>query len=84
MLPIVHREIVLHPDYIRNEKDQNDIALVKLRRKAILNELVNPICLPPSSSFKDTDLPEVYVAGWGLLSDKKCTTKDEGPSPHAR
>ena len=30
--------------------------------------------------FPDADIDEAFVAGWGTLTDKFCTTIDKGPS----
>ncbi|XP_059083883.1 uncharacterized protein LOC131881128 [Tigriopus californicus] len=74
-------EILIHPKYARNVRDQHDIALVKLRREVRFNRLQMPICLPPTAKFQDTNLT-AYVSGWGLLSQENCSTSDQGPSPH--
>lgn len=38
--------IVLHPDF-QPHNYNNDIALLRLSRRAELNPLVRPVCLPP-------------------------------------
>ena len=56
---------------------QNDIALLRLRRPANVGskKSVSPICLPKDENFEDEDLGEVFVAGWGLISDQASGTK---------
>ena len=34
--------------------------------------------------FRDADISEAYVSGWGTLADKTCTTIDKGPAKHRR
>ena len=75
--------IVIYPKYVRDERDQNDIALVRLEKDVRFNKRTSPICFPPNVKYKDAGLEEVYVSGWGLLSDAKCTT-DSGPSLNQR
>ncbi|CAD5122437.1 DgyrCDS10861 [Dimorphilus gyrociliatus] len=54
-------KIIIHPDF-KSYTYLNDIALIKLNKRAILNEKVRKICLP------DAELThaECYVTGWGL------------------
>jgi len=73
-------KIILHPKYIRNKRDMNDLALVKLDRPIKPNKYTSPICLP-DPDFKDEEV-EVFVTGWGALNDAKCLTTGEGPVTH--
>ncbi|XP_037534331.1 mannan-binding lectin serine protease 1 [Nematolebias whitei] len=61
--------IVLHPDFQPNNYN-NDIALLRLSRRAELNQLVRPVCLPPPDPQGDRPslLPNSLgvVAGWGI------------------
>ena len=58
-------EIILHPSYNPNNYD-NDLALIKMSRKAALNDRVRTACLPDQTTiFKAGD--KCYIAGWGLL-----------------
>ena len=46
-LPALCPQVTIHPDYVKNVRDQADIALVKLDRnvKFALGKIA-PICLP--------------------------------------
>ena len=57
------------------------MALIKLSEDVIFSKEVLPICLPGSELFPD-EKGEVYVAGWGSLADKNCTTGKYGPNPY--
>ncbi|XP_074030831.1 CLIP domain-containing serine protease HP8 isoform X2 [Leptinotarsa decemlineata] len=50
---------------------KNDIMLIQLRRPAILNDFVTPVCLP-RGELLNIDLvgKEVKIAGWGQMSHK--------------
>ncbi|KAM7312637.1 hypothetical protein ISCGN_009542 [Ixodes scapularis] len=53
----------------------NDIAILRLKKKVIFNDFIQPVCLPEPSL--DDDLPAnttVYATGWG-----KTTSDMEGP-----
>ena len=41
-------KIVIYQSYVRNKRDHNDIALIRLNRPAKLGKNVQPICLPPT------------------------------------
>ena len=128
-------KIIIYEKYIRNKRDQNDLALVHLDRPLeLVQDSVQPICLPPGvrarlrkindhecavfailisksnaslcksfasqnrifihcyrfllfihlqSRFKDSDLSNAFVSGWGTLADKTCTTTDQAwANPH--
>lgn len=77
------KQIQVYPTYVRNKRDQNDLALAQVDRIVTFSSLRQPLCLPKKSTIKDVD-STAYVAGWGTLSDKKCTTKAQGPSKHHR
>ena len=57
------------------------MALVKLSREIDFSEDIMPICLPESKHFPD-ETGKVYVAGWGSVADKQCTTGKYGPDPY--
>lgn len=40
------QQILLHPDFQPNNYN-NDIALLRLTKRAEFNELIRPVCLPP-------------------------------------
>ncbi|XP_064078488.1 trypsin-1-like [Macrobrachium nipponense] len=56
------KSIVIHPKYERSNMD-NDIAILRLASPAILNDQVNPICLPDAN--KDFSNVKAIVTGWG-------------------
>ena len=55
-------QIILHPNY--NFPD-NDIAIIKLDRSAILSSFVRPICLPNGEEPHVGDI--CYATGYGQL-----------------
>lgn len=60
-------EILLHPNYDDSTTD-NDLALIRLTRKAVLNNRVKTVCLPDHNVTFATGT-DCYVAGWGLLAE---------------
>lgn len=44
------KEIIIYERYVRNKRDQNDIALVHLERPLEFKGSVQPICLPATVS----------------------------------
>lgn len=80
------KKIIIHQLYVRNRRDQNDIALVKTKRPFdfSIKEKVSPICLPDFQTI-DTGV-EVAAAGWGYLFEQnyekgksRCLTMAGGP-----
>ncbi|KAH8024255.1 hypothetical protein HPB51_022374 [Rhipicephalus microplus] len=61
-------QLILHPDYRKVKKYDNDIALVRLSRKISYNEYAQPACLP-SLTLSDTNGINVTVVGWGQVSE---------------
>ncbi|KAL3201305.1 hypothetical protein MRX96_042975 [Rhipicephalus microplus] len=57
-------QLIMHPDYRKVKKYDNDIALVRLSRKISYNEYAQPACLP-SLTLSDTNGINVTVVGWG-------------------
>uniref|UniRef100_A0A672HUD8 chymotrypsin n=1 Tax=Salarias fasciatus TaxID=181472 RepID=A0A672HUD8_SALFA len=57
------RSVFTHPNYNASTKN-NDIALIKLYKPAILGPTVSPVCLPKSS---DSFFGICVTTGWGLL-----------------
>jgi len=78
-------EVIIHPDYVKDKRDQADIALIKLDREIkFMKRKVQPICLP-NPDYKDEDRV-AYVAGWGRLYEADteemradCFTNSHGP-----
>lgn len=65
-------KIIIHPDYEDFEKG-NDIALVKLAKRAVFTRAVRPVCLPVkrvSLPFNEYKNPKCWITGWGDLSYK--------------
>ncbi|XP_031550202.1 chymotrypsin-like elastase family member 2A [Actinia tenebrosa] len=68
--------IYMHPDYNRYpSQHDNDIALIKLKRPAMLNKWTQPACLP-TDSVQFAPGKACYISGWGHL-------KSGGDSPNA-
>ncbi|KAK4324762.1 hypothetical protein Pmani_004621 [Petrolisthes manimaculis] len=61
-------QIILHPDFDTRAEVSDDIALIRLNKKATLNGYVEPLCLPPAGAGVEGLLGglEAEVAGWGL------------------
>ncbi|XP_026582245.1 chymotrypsin-like elastase family member 3A, partial [Pseudonaja textilis] len=60
-------DIVVHPSWnFTCIECGNDIALIKLSRPAVLNDKVQPACLPPRGEVLPNHQP-CYVTGWGMI-----------------
>ena len=40
------QKIILHPDYNKGHKYNNDIAMLKLDMPVLLTKFISPVCLP--------------------------------------
>lgn len=60
-------ELLIHPKYNKANQDY-DLALMKLKGKATLNEWVSTACLPGRDTEYDSG-KVCYITGWGLLSE---------------
>eukprot|EP00795_Rhopilema_esculentum_P002651 gene2651-850_t len=58
-------DLIFHPDYNPSNYD-NDLALVKLSRKATINDRVKTACLPDQNTTFSNGT-KCVIAGWGLL-----------------
>lgn len=58
-------EQVTHPDYVADSRHQhNDIGLLRLARKIVFNNFIQPICLPLNSTLQgDCENCSLDVAG---------------------
>ena len=45
---------------------QNDIALIRLATPAIINENVQPVCLPKDGEEVNEDIQVATIIGWGI------------------
>eukprot|EP00069_Balaena_mysticetus_P017088 bmy_10440T0 len=67
------KEVFVHPNYTKSTSD-NDIALLRLARPAILSQTIVPICLP-DSGLSERELTQVgqetVVTGWGYRNEAK-------------
>ncbi|KAK3886566.1 hypothetical protein Pcinc_009292 [Petrolisthes cinctipes] len=61
-------QVTLHPDFDTRTLLSDDIALIRLNKKASLNGYVEPLCLPPAGARVEGLLGgrQAEVAGWGL------------------
>eukprot|EP00794_Sanderia_malayensis_P019829 gene19829-21769_t len=59
-------KIISHPQYNRRSL-RNDIALIKLKSPAMLNQRVVPICLPSRLSRPAIGSQKCYLSGWGSI-----------------
>ncbi|XP_037791479.1 proclotting enzyme-like [Penaeus monodon] len=57
------KRITKHPKY-DSSPQENDIALITLKKALVWKSNVGPICLPPSANFEDRT---AVVTGWGSL-----------------
>lgn len=66
-------ESIVHPDYDPSSKDKhNDIALLRLSRPVVLNEYIQPVCLPLSKVRSVINTNELLVvSGWGRTLEGK-------------
>ena len=55
-------EIILFPGYSYNTLFDDDIAIIKLKRKLVFSTTVKPACFPTAGYNKD----DCYLSGWGL------------------
>jgi len=59
-------DVIIHPQYNKPNRFNNDIALIKLDRAIVETDFVSPICLPIPTVYdvpQEVRMPE--VAGWG-------------------
>lgn len=58
-------KIIMHPGYDADSAN-NDMALLRLKKKASINKFVRPACFPDASvNFSPGE--ECYITGWGAL-----------------
>eukprot|EP00493_Phyllostaurus_siculus_P025435 UN25779 len=69
------KSIFMHPKWLvqQTDEDWHDVALIHLKRPAILGPRVQTVCLPKKGK-KPRRNSKCYLAGWG-------TTKHPGNSP---
>lgn len=61
-------QIISHPNYNPSESEENDIAIIRLKKPAKLSYFVKPICLPLVKALlpNSTEVGKTFViAGWG-------------------
>ncbi|XP_044209784.1 mannan-binding lectin serine protease 1 isoform X1 [Thunnus albacares] len=72
--------IILHPNFQPNNYN-NDIAMVKLRDRVEVNEVIRPVCLPTPHGQDDTPTPLPnslgVVAGWGISNPNASSTSGD-------
>ncbi|XP_055631315.1 coagulation factor X-like [Toxorhynchites rutilus septentrionalis] len=62
--------IIRHQDYNGRTK-KNNIALIRLNKKVILEVHIQPICLPVTPSLKRAEPAKYYITGWGDKDDDR-------------
>ncbi|MPC19144.1 Serine protease easter [Portunus trituberculatus] len=67
------QQVIIHKDFSRRIRLSDDIALIRLDRKATLGGPVQPLCLPPVGVDIPTFLDgrDAIVAGWGITESGK-------------
>ena len=68
-------DFVIHRDYARERRYENDIGLMKLPREAEYNQLTQPICLGPIPA---NTLGDPVVVGWGKTDPEQLSQNDNG------
>ncbi|GJQ76901.1 hypothetical protein Trydic_g17529 [Trypoxylus dichotomus] len=58
------QEVIVHPDY-NHAHGLNDIALLRLKKPAVLSFYVTPICLNTNTDIQD----KLIVGGWGYINE---------------
>ncbi|KAH8250408.1 hypothetical protein KR026_012380 [Drosophila bipectinata] len=77
--PIIERSIeetIVHPQYDPLNKDRtHDIALLRLDPPVVLNEYIQPVCLPLVSTRQAINTGELLVvSGWGRTTTARKST----------
>ncbi|XP_017104148.2 serine protease 7-like [Drosophila bipectinata] len=77
--PIIDRSIevaIVHPEYDPLSKDRtHDIALLRLDHPVVLNEYIQPVCLPLVSTRQAINTGELLVvSGWGRITTARRST----------
>ncbi|XP_052858870.1 serine protease 7 isoform X1 [Drosophila gunungcola] len=69
-------QTIVHPQYDPANKDRvHDIALLRLDRAVLLNEYIQPVCLPLVSTRQAISTGEILVvSGWGRTTTARKST----------
>ncbi|XP_016991150.1 serine protease 7 [Drosophila rhopaloa] len=69
-------QTIVHPQYDPANKDRiHDIALLRLDRPVLLNEYIQPVCLPLISTRQAINPGEILVvSGWGRTTTARKST----------
>ncbi|ROT73444.1 putative trypsin I-P1-like [Penaeus vannamei] len=57
------KRVTMHPKY-NSSTQENDIALITLKKALVWKDNIGPICLPPDADFEGRS---AVVTGWGTL-----------------
>ena len=72
---VKEKDFLIHRDYARERRYENDIGLMKLPREAQYNQLTQPICLGPIPA---NTLGDPVVVGWGKTDPEQLSQNDNG------
>lgn len=60
---------VVHPDYNR-PRYSNDIGLIRLARDVVMQDHIQPICLPATPELRSKQFDKYIVTGWGTTENQ--------------
>ncbi|XP_065577993.1 trypsin-1-like isoform X2 [Artemia franciscana] len=58
-------KFIIHENYNRPSRYNNDVAVIRLSKAIRFGNQVQPICLPPDSSYEQ-DGRKCIISGWGI------------------
>ncbi|KAH8235123.1 hypothetical protein KR032_008958, partial [Drosophila birchii] len=79
---VTHQSFIIHPGYL-GFGGYNDLALIRLPRKALTSDSVQPIKLAGQfMNQKFLERQPVTLTGWGSLGDSKESPREDTPLLH--
>ncbi|XP_065676465.1 serine protease 55-like [Hydra vulgaris] len=58
-------DVYVHPQYKTEKEYNNDVAMIKLKKPAMVNHFVESICILNNHKFSHGD--QCFIAGWGKV-----------------